>query len=236
MRQALSTVGDTFAQIFRHIWTMVAVNLLTVVLSLPFAAVLALLMLVLGLPTDSRFVLIGVFLLTLPTPANAGLYPMMRDLNRGEPIHLGDWWDGLKAFGLVGLRTWLVAMAALTVIFTNLSYYPRSHILIAPVLEIMWVYILALWLCIQLYVFPLIVEQRSTSIMLAYRQAFALLYSYRLFTATGAIAWVGIAALSTISLLIAFLGFAICIGIQQNVFSHILAMQTRTGATGAAAG
>src|SRR5438270_6752953 len=109
MKQALIAVGDSFAQIFRHIWTMVGVNLLTLVVSLPFAAVLALLLFILGLPTQSRYALIGVFLLTLPTPATAGLYPMMRTLAREEPIHLGDWWDGLKAFGLVALRAWLVA-------------------------------------------------------------------------------------------------------------------------------
>jgi uncharacterized membrane protein YesL len=236
MRQALSAVGDTFSQIFRHIWTMVAVNVLTVVLSLPFAAVLALLLLVFGLPGDSRYILIGVFLLTLPTPAAAGLHPMMRDLTRGEPIHLGDWWDGLKAFGLVALQAWLVAIAALAIISANLAYYPRFHSLVATVLEIMWVYILVLWLCVQLYVFPLIVDQQGTSIVLAYRRAFALGFAYRVFTLSAALAWVGIAALSTVSVLIAFLGFAICTGIQQNATSQILAMRAGIGAKGAAAG
>lgn len=215
---------------------MLAVNLVTAVLSVPFAAVLALLVLALRLPTGTGLIVVGVFLLTLPTPAAAGLQWMMRDLAHREPVQLSDWWDGLKALGPVALRTWLIATAGLTIIFANLAYYPRAHFSFSPVMKITWAYILFMWLCIHVYVYPLIVEQDVKSVTLVYRNAFVLASANRLVTLAITIAWVGVAVLCTLSLLIAFVGFAVAAGVQQNAAARVIQIQARSDPEGAGAG
>jgi hypothetical protein len=215
---------------------MLAVNLMTAILSLPFAAVVAVLALTLHLPNGVVLLVTGILLLTLPTPTAAGLHLMMRDLAHGDPVQLSDWWDGLRALGPLALRAWLVAAGVIAVIFANLAYYPRLHFGISPVVEIMWAYVLVLWFCIQVYVYPLIVEQQVKSVVLVYRNAFVLASSNRLVTVLITTAWVFVALLSTMSLFVTFLGFALTAGVQQNAALRLIRLQARTGPEGAGAG
>src|SRR5438270_12332333 len=127
MKRAWGAILSGFAQVLSHIWTMLAVNIVTAVLSLPFAVVLAVPAIALHVPSGSLLFLDGILLLTLPTPTAAGIHLMMRDLAHGEPIHMSDWWDGLRSFGLPAFRAWCVGLVAFIVILANLAYYPRAH-------------------------------------------------------------------------------------------------------------
>ncbi len=223
------------SQVLNHLWTLLLVNGLTVLLSMPFLAGLAFLMRSLQLSSGTALVLVCAGLLVLPTPTLAGLHTVMWQLAQGEPIQLGDWWDGFKASGLLALRVWCLGVVSLAVIIANLIYYPTMHFGFAPILEVMWAYILALWLCIHISVYPLVVAQEVQSVTLVYRNAIVLATSNRVTTLCATVVWSGLILLMSLSMVVAFLGVALVAGVQQNFAAGLVASHTRRGPTGAEA-
>jgi uncharacterized membrane protein YesL len=219
-----------FVQVYRRIWVLILANFIALLLSIPFGALLALLP-VFPHRRSLSLVLLGMLVTLLPSPAAAGLQSVMREIATGGHIFVSDLWDGLKAHVWLALRSWIAGVIGTLVILANVEYYPRIQLIIAPVMEIVWLYVLVLWLGMLLYVYPLIVVQDDRRVFTVYRNAFVLAARNRLYTTIVALLWLAVAVLFSLSGLVAIVGLAVCAGIQQNAAAPVLTRLTPPGAS-----
>jgi hypothetical protein len=217
MRRILRVLRAAFSQTFYRLWTMLLVNVVTLVLSVPCALLLAVVSNLVRVhnPGVALF-MVAMGTILLPAPTAVGLHVLAREAVRGLPVELADYWAALRQYGGLALRVWLISIFGTAVIVANLAYYPGLHVVFTPFMEIIWAYILLVWLGIQLYLYPLIVNGAETAVFPVYRRAFLTVARNRGFTAAVTIVWVFLAALMTLSGLLVFLGLAFTVALQHN--------------------
>jgi hypothetical protein len=200
---------------------MMIANLTASLLSLPILLGLGIaagLMRSLGFGTVAIVLVAGV----LPNPFTAGLQYLSYLMATQKGNFLSDQWDGLRVFAPVAVRVWLLALAGTAVILANIFFYARSSLPPARFLEIIWLYVLLVWVCVHLYVYPLIVEQNIKRVLLIYRNAFVMTASRPVFTMVAVVAWLGILLISTSTGLVLVIGLALAASIQQNAAATVL--------------
>ena len=215
MTQALRAVGYAFVLTWRHRWTMVLANIVACLLSLPFAAILA----IFPMPTHSNalsFLLLVLLLIALPTPALAGLHTMAYDLTHGQIMFVSDMFRGLRTDGFIALKCWLISLAGTLVIGVNLEYYVRAHLAVSLFMEILWLYVLLMWLGIQLYVYPLVYEHTQKRALLIYRNAVILTASNPVFSLIATLLWLAVVGLASITALGAVIGVSVAAVMQHT--------------------
>lgn len=134
MNQAFRVLGRSFNDLFRAIGRLIVANLLWLALTLP--------------------------VITAPA-ALAGLYYLADLTVRGKDPPLSCFFDGLRRYFI---RSWtLVALnlGVLIVLLVNFLFYlgqPNEWI---RIIAIPMFYLLLLWLCVQTYLFPLMLQSES---------------------------------------------------------------------------
>jgi hypothetical protein len=227
MKLLFSTLRAAFSQTIYRLWTMLLVNIITLVLAIPCAVVLAILPVVPRQP-GMALVTVAALLMLLPSPTSAGMHVLIRDGTRGLPVQIGDYWLALRAHGPLALRAWIVAVVGTAIILANIEYYPRLHVVFTPFMEIIWLYILLVWLGIQLYLYPLIVEGDETGVFRLYRAAFVTVANNRAYTAAVTLLWLLLTILMSFSMLLVFLGLVFTAALQHNAARVALAQRQAT--------
>ena len=120
--------------------------------------------------------LLSLPLITWP-PATAGLYHVARRLTHLEESEQTTWRHFFEGLRIYGLRSWQLmaadaAMGAVLVV-TFLFYLGQSYLALR-LLSIPILYFMTLWGGMQLYLFPLLIEQEDKRVALVFKNAFVL--------------------------------------------------------------
>jgi uncharacterized membrane protein YesL len=125
----------------------------------------------------------GLSLLVIPLPpALMGMMYLANRLVHGQSVGVRVFFEGFKRYFV---KSWQVALLNLVVaiIFgVNIQFYNRFDTLAAQALRILWSYLLVVWVLVQLYVLPVLLEQEEPRVLLALRNATLLAVTNPVFT------------------------------------------------------
>ncbi|MHB9032904.1 MAG: YesL family protein [Anaerolineae bacterium] len=117
---------------------------------------------------------IAIAVLVLPL-ATAGMFHVTNRTARGYAIHVSDLFEGIKRYWW---RSWLwllASAAALGLVYISLGFYTN---LVSGFLQILvggfWLGIGLVWILMQFYFWPLLIEQSTPNMLRAWRNAFIL--------------------------------------------------------------
>lgn len=197
---------------------MMVTNLVGIVLSLPILVLTWIVIRAASLPAALLVVVVAV----LPNPVLAGIQFVSFELTQGRSVFTSDQWNGLRRYGPPAVKVWLLSLAGTAVIVANIDYYLRATFSFARLLEIIWIYVLIVWVAVHLYVYPLIIEPMMKRTLAIYRAAFVMAIGRPLFTGVTTLIWLLILLLSAGSGLIAVFGLALAVAIQQCATAALL--------------
>jgi uncharacterized membrane protein YesL len=156
MKQTFSVLFSSFKDFYDELFLFVIINLLCFLLSIP--------------------------LVTL-APAWAGVYYVTNHLAHGR--YRTEWRDFFVGFRQYFAKSWQVLLAdlfLLLLIVSNISFYTSMPNQILRLVSILWWYVLAFWLALQIYLFPLLMEQEDKRLLLIFRNAIVLTLQHPFFT------------------------------------------------------
>jgi len=117
------------------------------------------------------WLLLAITLVTLP-PATAGMFYLTNHIAHDRPVELRMFFVGLRQYWL---KSWLLALINLFVLAVLLANVRSYGQLLEPrwaaIVQGLFLGLTALWCLIQLYVFPMLLEQEEPKLLLALRNA-----------------------------------------------------------------
>ncbi len=126
--------------------------------------------------------LLASLTVVLIPPALFGLAYALRSIPQGEAPSVGDWWRGVRQyFG----QAWLLAFInlVLAVLFwTNIWFYGQIGTPLAEGLRWFFLPLTLIWLVIQFYAVPFLLEQERKHLGIALRNGFYLMLAAPLYT------------------------------------------------------
>mgnify|MGYP005851129495 CR=1 FL=1 len=135
--------------------------------SLPFVVLLGLGFVVLQLPVIFLF----VFAPLLPSPALVGMYGLARELAKGEGINWSLFWQVTRRYWLPSLALYGISLAGTLLIMSSMLFYLGSDNAVLNWIGYAWLYGIIIWLMVQMYLLPLLLEQERGTIFRVYRNA-----------------------------------------------------------------
>jgi hypothetical protein len=171
MNDALQVVKYSLLDLWEDLLLLVVLNLLWgLSAGLPIVPWLV-------LPTgDLIWMLAASLLLLLPLPIISGaLCFVTNQVTRGKAVTWGSFGTGLRRYWVKSLVVALINLIVLVLLVTNFRFY--SVILQGPwtsVALIAWSILGAYWLLVQIFWFPMILELESEKVLLALRNALAM--------------------------------------------------------------
>jgi uncharacterized membrane protein YesL len=154
-------------------------------------------------------------LLSLPLvtafPAAAGLYYATNQLAHQKSAGWETFIDGFRRYFWIGWRWGLLNLGALALLGVNIAFYAGLDAAWAPLLQGVFVSLSILWLLLQLYTFPLLLEQETPRLRTA-------LYNSLVILARSPLPSLGLAALliaiCLLSTLLFFLWFVLTVSLS----------------------
>lgn len=135
--------------------------------SLPFVAILGLCFLVLQLPV----IFLLFFAPLLPSPALVGMFGLARELAKGEGISWSHFWQTTRQYWLRSLALYVISLVGTLLIISSMIFYLSSDNQVLTFVGYAWMYVIILWLMMQMYLLPLLLEQERGTIFPVYRNA-----------------------------------------------------------------
>lgn len=146
-------------------------------------------------------VLLLIALIPAP-PATAALYHVTSFIAREKRIEFNYFWQGFKAYFW---KSWVVAGVLLVIgaiLVVDVFFYLRSSNTFFAIIGFLGIWALALWLAIQVYLFPLMVHQEEKRLGLILKNGGLLTLAYPFF-ALGIL--IGIALVTALSVVLIIL-------------------------------
>ncbi|MCL5110458.1 MAG: hypothetical protein M1401_16655 [Chloroflexi bacterium] len=143
------------------------VGVIATIASLPFLAVLFALFAALQLP----LLFILAFAPFIPSPALVGMYGLARELAKGEGISWALFKQVTSQYWKKSLLLYVISLAGTALIITSMLFYLSIDNQILQFLGYAWLYGVLIWLMMQMYLLPLLLEQERGSIFRIYRNA-----------------------------------------------------------------
>ncbi len=116
------------------------------------------------------WVVFTVLVVTAP-PAFAGLYYVAHQLTHEELISPRTFFEGFRAYFWLSWRWFLVFIGFLVLLIINLLFYRNINTAWAPWLQGFFLGLIILWLLVNLYSFPILLEQDEKSIRTALKNS-----------------------------------------------------------------
>lgn len=111
-------------------------------------------------------------ILVIPAPAAAaGLFYATHQLAGGRSITWRHFFEGFRKYWKTGLTWFLINTLVIIVLLGSFSFYARQPVEWFTWLQGFIVIVLFLWLLIQVFIFPLLLEQETPSIRTALRNS-----------------------------------------------------------------
>ncbi len=122
-------------------------------------------------------------LMTLP-PATAALYVMMREMSHSRSVEWRDFFQAFRRYFFIGWRWGALNLVAAFIVVMNLWFYGYIAQPLGTLLRALWIGLALIWAIVQMYCFPVLLEQEAPRVWLALHNAFALSARHPLFTLT----------------------------------------------------
>ena len=126
---------------------------------------------------------LSLLIVTAP-PATAGVYYLANQIAKGESVSFSLFGQGMRRYFR---RSWLLAIVVLVIsvlLVVNLLFYANFTNQWVRLLSVFWGYLIVFWLAMLIYLFPLLIEQESKSLLLILRNAALLVLDNVAFTLT----------------------------------------------------
>lgn len=144
------------------------VGLVSFLLQLPFALLAFVL---LAFPAEALLFLYPALAAFVPSPAVVGMYGLAHELARGEGISWTLFWSLTRRYWRRSLAVYLTSVVATAILFVSIRFYVGSENTALQWLGFAALYALIVWLIMQLYLLPLLLEQERWSLLRLYRNA-----------------------------------------------------------------
>jgi hypothetical protein len=195
-------------------------------LALPLIAVLALA----ASRTSLSVLPLGIVLLlgVLPNPALAGLQSSARALVRDDESPFKAFALGMRRHWRPATVAWLLSLPITLILLLNVGFYGGLFTRQAPTglfvgpLELLWLTLLAFWLALHVYVFPLLLAQEHPTPMLVYRNAAVVVLTRPLYTLGVEVIWLCMLLFLSATGLAAVFGLMLTALVQQAAFLNVL--------------
>ncbi len=182
MRDALSVYGRAVLDLYEEWFSLIGANLICFACFIPgLTVLLGLLGMAMQRPEAGQFWAL-LFPLTLIAilaggPAMAGVHNLTNPIPHERRIEFSYFWEGFRRYYLKSWQTlglWVVGVVTLAVNiwFYRMWWQQGTQIAIVPVILFLW--IMVLWLGIQPYLFPLLMEQEDKRVLLVFKNAILL--------------------------------------------------------------
>jgi uncharacterized membrane protein YesL len=183
--KALRAVWAGIVDGYNELFPIVGMNLLWLLFNIPLAFVglvaIQVITIAMGIEEDSRqsvalifSLLYAVLLVIGPNPAASGMHLWANRLVKEERVEFALFWEGLRAYLGRSLALFLISVVGLFLLIANALFYLRSDLMALRIFGIVWLYAIVLWMSMQLYILPLLVEQDDKRVRLVLRNAFFL--------------------------------------------------------------
>jgi len=113
---------------------------------------------------------LAVLLVSLP-PATAGAYYVTNRLAHDRVGSAGHFMAGMRRYAV---PSWILAaldVLVLVIVILNLRFYGAMDAIWVPFAVALWLAVLFVWFIVQLFVFPILMEQQEAKIPLALRNS-----------------------------------------------------------------
>ncbi len=113
--------------------------------------------------------LLGVLLFPVTT---AGIYYVTNRVAHAKTFHFYDFVEGIKIYWWRAIVWLLVNVLVVFLVWTNLAFYPRAFEGGWVVfVQGLWLAVLAFWLVMQLYFWPMLIQLEEPRMLLAWRNS-----------------------------------------------------------------
>lgn len=197
IRIAFQSTWEALKDMWDEMFILIFCNILWALTFIPLAMAYAIYttMRLSGIIVLVTLVAITVVLQSL---VNGGLFYMTHKIAEGRAVSFGDFKDGLRQYRRKSIAMGFTFSIVLLILVANLYFYGRFDGVIYRILQILFLYLVAIWTLMQLYVFPLLIEQEEDSLRLALRNASVLVLRHPDFSIA-----IGIVALILIAISVA---------------------------------
>jgi uncharacterized membrane protein YesL len=143
------------------------------------------------------WVLLAIPVITLP-PATAGMFYLTNHIARHKSIEFRMFFEGFRKYLWKSYALTLLNLAAAVLFWVNLHFYGSQFgdQQWAVIVRGLFVGLAVMWCLIQIYVFPMLLEQEEPRLLLALRNAAFLTFASPITSLTLAVLMVVVAALS----------------------------------------
>jgi hypothetical protein len=135
-----------------------------------------------GLATMNFIWLLMSLTVVLLPPATAGLYVVTNSIARGTGGRIEDFAAGARAYAWLSFRWALVNVAVGVVFAVNFSYYGATGTFFGAVVQMILAAAGLLWIAVQFYVWPFLIEQEKKQVRLALKNALFLTLANPIYT------------------------------------------------------
>jgi uncharacterized membrane protein YesL len=176
------------------------------------------------------FLLVGVNLLWLvgmitiipSVPATAAVFYLTNQMVKGESIGFVTFFRGFRDYFAQSWLLFAVSQLISLVILANVVFYINMDSELLRLIGILWAYVMVFWLCVQMYTFPLLIEQGSRGVFRVLRNAVLLTLDNLMFTLTLLVILVLFVALSSALVIVIPLLLACIVATVQNKAALLL--------------
>jgi uncharacterized membrane protein YesL len=170
---------------YNELFPVVGMNVIWLLLNIPLT-VLGLIVVqiatgAMSVPDESRqavalifSLLLAVLLVIGPNPAAAGIHLWAHRLVNDERVEFAIFWEGLRRYWRPALVLFLISGVGLILLVANALFYLSSDVTVLRIFGIVWLYAIVLWLAMQMYPLPLLIEQEDKRLRVVLRNAFFL--------------------------------------------------------------
>lgn len=164
-------------------------------------------------------------LVTIP-PATAALYVATREITHHHHIGWRDFLKTVQEYFMISWRWGILNFLVGFIFWTNLWFYTVTSSSATILLAALWWGLLVLWLIIQMYTFPILLEQEEPQIRLALRNAVILCLQHPLFTLVLALVMVFVILLTFfLPVFVALFTASLTTFIYNKAIQHLLQLE-----------
>ncbi len=118
----------------------------------------------------------------LGPPATAGMYAVTNSIAHGKGHHTGDFVEAARRYGWLSLRWALANLLVGVALAVSFTFYGAVEGSLAFLIQVGLACAGALWITVQLYVWPFLIEQEQKRLRIALRNALLLTLANPLYT------------------------------------------------------
>lgn len=115
-------------------------------------------------------------------PANAGLLAMAQRISEGRVAPLSVFFEGFRQRYLFSWKVYGIWTVGLITLVFNLAFYAQRADFLGAFLTVLFIYFIAAWSTLLIYLGPLMLLQAQPSVRLVWRNAFVMSFGRPLFT------------------------------------------------------